>query len=241
VEADLTDDFMKMHAFMLVLPLVLLVGIGNIIPKNYISYSNVTSTYKAYIPQRAVGLETAYEYVVNNTRNSSLIVRITNYQNYTDALNVYSYLYDLKSKQTTTHQVPRPELNNEFNFYNVESLENYTEFYDINLTSRLNYSTLYMLVGNSVMEFYSIGLKITPFSSPSSIETIATSNQTAQATTLVTTMPAITTIPTTTPPGANYNTIYVLIVLVTVVLIIIAAYAFSRRRGRSSEFGEMPN
>jgi ATP-dependent Zn protease len=211
------------------LPLILLIGVGNLIPKSYLSYSNVTGIYVTYLPQRAVGLETAYEYAVNNTRNSSLVVRISSYQNYTDALNVYNYLYGLKSNQTATQQVPYSELIQEFNFSNVESLESYSEFYNANLTTRLNYSTLYMLVGNSVMEFYSIGLKITPLSSPGSIESIATTNQAVQ----VTTMPAITTVPMVTTPSANYSAIYLLIGLIIAVLIIIAIYTFSRRRARS--------
>lgn len=222
---DVGDDFMKAYALMLILPLILLIGIGNLTPKNYISITNITDTYRTYIPQKAAGLETAYEYVVNNSRNSSLVVRIANYQNYTDALNVYIYLYAAKLQNATT-RIPHSELNQEFNFSNIESLENYIAFSDLNQTSLLNYSTLYMVISNSVVEYYSIGLQTNPLTaSPSSAKDLAAvANQTAILPT--TTVAAIQV-------GTSYNTLYTLVAAVIICLIIAAAYEFNRRRVKS--------
>jgi hypothetical protein len=189
--------------------------VENLIPKSYISYNNVANTCKTYLPQRATGFETAYEYIVNNTRNSSLAVRIASYRNYTDALKVYNYLYGLKSKQAAIQQVLYSELNQEFSFSNIESLENYSDFYDFNLTTRLNYSTLYMLVSNSVAEFYSLGLKITLSSPSMSMQSIVTATPAVQI-------------------GTNFNAVYILIMLAIAALVIIAVYLSNRRHSRNS-------
>jgi hypothetical protein len=219
------DDSMKMHALMF--PLILLISIVNLTPKSYFSYGNVTETYRNYMPQKAVGLQTAYEYIVNNTKNNSLVVRIANYLNYTDALNVYNYLYALKSKQVTT-KVSYQNLNSEFNFSSIDSLENYSEFSDFNLTSMSNFSTLYLLVGNSVIEYYSTGLKVNPLSPPVGIRAVLAGNPIVQSTT-----PSVTTIPAV-QINTNVNPVFVSAVLVVIALIIIAVYLYNRRSARNS-------
>ena len=197
---------MKTYALLLILPLILLIGVGNFVPKNYISYSNVTETYIHYLPVQGAGLENAYEYVVNSSRNSSLVVRIFNYQNYTDALSVYNYFHELKSRQATA-LVPYSQLNKKFNFSSIGMLENYSEFIDFNATLMENFSTLDILVSNSAWNSTRIGKEVNLFSSPASMQTVVTETNPIIATTTIS-APLI---------PATYGMAYVLIVIVVAV------------------------
>ena len=214
-----------MRGYSLLLPVMLLITIANLTPHNYIGYWNVTQTYKTDYPQLAAGLQTAYEYTVSGGINNSLRVKIANYKNYTEAQNVYNLFYGLGLNHPPGSLVPLATLDKQIDFSQIQSLENYSEFSFVS-HSIVTFSTLYLLVNNSVVQIIAIGENATQYSPLMDVHELSGLPMLQSEPTVTTTIAAVTPAPQV---AANYTAAYVLIALVIIVLIIIVAYAFKKR------------